>query len=265
MTIQVYHIPVCPFCQRLEILLALKGCPEAVTFSVVDITRPRPEWLLRKTGGSTALPVLETADGRVLRESLVLMQYLDAALPGATVARTDPYERAVENLLVCMEGELVTRGYTWVMNQDPARRDALRQSLLDTYGRISAFLEQHAPQGPFLFDRFGWAEAVFAPVFQRFWFLEYYEEFSLPDAPRFARVRRWAEACVGHPAAAQVCREEIVKLYYDYARGAGNGALLPGRARSSFVFEPHWRDRPMPPRDKYGPTPTATDEALGLG
>ncbi len=63
-------------------------------------------------------------------------------------------------------------------------------------------------------------------------------------------------------AAQQVTREEIVKVYYDYAKGAGNGAPLPGRSRSSFVFEPHWRTRPWPPRDKY--TTSATDAELGL-
>ena len=57
-------------------------------------------------------------------------------------------------------------------------------------------------------------------------------------------------------------KEEIVKLYYDYAKGAGNGALLPGRKRSSFSFEPHWRTRPWPPQDKYGHS--ASDAELGL-
>jgi len=28
----VHHIPACPFCQRLEILLALKGARDTVTF-----------------------------------------------------------------------------------------------------------------------------------------------------------------------------------------------------------------------------------------
>ena len=264
MPIQVHHIPVCPFCQRLEILLELKGCRPAVEFKVVDITKPRPAWLLEKTRGSTALPVLETADGRVLRESLVLMQYLEDLLPGPPVARSDPYERAVEQLLVRMEGELVTRGYTLVMNQNPSQRSTLQASLLETYARISAFLEEHSPRGPWLFDRFGWAEAVYTPVFQRFWFLEYYEGFDLPQDSRYARVRQWRDACVAHPGAQQACREEIIKLYYDYARGAGNGALLPGRKVSSFAFEPHWRDRPMPPSDKYGLEPTASDDALGL-
>jgi len=42
--ITVYHIPVCPFSKRLEILLALKGRRSDVHFHVVDITQPRPEW-----------------------------------------------------------------------------------------------------------------------------------------------------------------------------------------------------------------------------
>ena len=53
-----------------------------------------------------------------------------------------------------------------------------------------------------------------------------------------------------------------MKLYYDYARGAGNGALLDGRSYSSFVFEPDWARRPWPPKEKYGPG--ATDTELGL-
>jgi glutathione S-transferase len=98
-------------------------------------------------------------------------------------------------------------------------------------------------------------------MLMRFWFLEYYEGFDLPENG-FARVRRWRDACLEHPAAQQVTREEIVKLYYDYAKGAGNGALLPGRQRSSFVFEPHWRSRPWPPEDKY--RVSASDAELGL-
>ena len=31
----VYHIPVCPFCQRIEILLTLKGVRDQVEFRVI--------------------------------------------------------------------------------------------------------------------------------------------------------------------------------------------------------------------------------------
>jgi len=258
----VYHIPVCPFSQRVEILLALKDRRSEVEFRVVDITKPRPDWLLAKTKGTTALPVMELPDGRILRESLVLLEYLEDLFPERQVAQRDPYRRAVENMMTRMEGEFVAQGYTFVMNQDRARRDALRDGMLRLYARLDGFLVEHSPNGIFLFDEFGWAETVFTPFFARFWFLEYYEEFDLPSGAAYARVRRWREACLAHPAAQQVTKEEIVKSYYDYAKGAGNGALLPGRTRSSFVFEPAWRERPWPPRDKYGHA--ATDAELGL-
>lgn len=258
----VHHIPVCPFCQRLEIVLELKGRRADVDFHVVDITRPRPPELLEKTGGSTAMPILETTDGVVLRESLVLMRYLDELFPERPVARRDPLERAIENLMTTLEGPFVTAGYRLVLNQDPSAREGLSQALLAQYAGLDAFLRRYAKGETFLFETFGWAEAVLTPMFMRFWFLDYYEGFALPDGPDFARIRRFRDACLAHPAAQQTSREEIVKVYYDYAKGAGNGGLLPGRSRSSFSFTPHWRERPWPPADKYGQS--ATDAELGL-
>ena len=46
--ITVYHIPICPFSQRLEILLSLKGIKDNVNFEVVDITKKVPDALLKK-------------------------------------------------------------------------------------------------------------------------------------------------------------------------------------------------------------------------
>lgn len=257
----VYHIPVCPFSQRLEIMLALKGMSDAVEFRVVDITKPRDPDLLRKTRGTTALPVLETPEGGILKESLVILRYLDECL-GMPVRRSDPFEHAVESMLVAKEGPFTMAGYIWVMNQDSGARGQHQDKMLGLYQDLNDFLQAHNPDGTWLFDSFGLAEAVYTPMFMRFWFLEYYENFNLPDTAEFERIKRWHDACLAHPKAQQVCREEIVKLYYDYALGAGNGALLPGRTLSSFAFEPHWQNRPMPPRDKY--TTKATDQDLGL-
>lgn len=258
----VHHIPVCPFSQRLEILLELKRCREQVVFEVVDITRPRPPELLALTGGQTALPVLVADDGTVLRESLVILRYLDALFAEPRIAQADPLRHAVEDGLASMAGEFADAGYRLVMNQDPARRAALTEALLAQYARLDAFLLRHAERGPWLFGRFGWAECVYTPLFMRFWFLGWYEGFELPDEPRFARVRAWQEACTGHRAARQVTPEQVIKLYADYAAGAGNGALPPGRTRSSFAFEPHWSARPWPPRGKTGRPPS--DAELGL-
>ena len=255
----LYHIPVCPFSQRVEILLELKGLRDAVDFVVVDITRPRDPALLAKTRGTTALPVLELADGRIIKESLVLLRFFEDLHPEPAVARRAPYERAVENMLIAMEGDFTNAGYRFVMNQDADKRQGLAEQMTAQYRKLDDFLAWHAPEGDFLFDRFGLAECVFTPMFARFWFLDYYEGYEIPEA--LPRVRRWRDACLAHPAARQVSYDEIVKLYYDYAWGAGNGALLPGRRQSSFVFDPPWQTRPMPPRGKQAP---ASDAQLGL-
>jgi glutathione S-transferase len=255
----VYHIPVCPFSQRLEILLALKDRRDAVEFRVVDITRPRDPELLALTRGTTALPVMQTERG-VLKESLVLLRYLDEAID-PPIARPHRYERAVESMLIALEGPFTAAGYRLLMNQDRSRREALHAAMLAQYAKLDDFLMWQNPDGVFLSERFGPAECVFTSMFARFQFLDYYEDFDLPP-DKFARVRRWRDACLAHPAAQQVSREEVVKSYYDYAKGKGNGALPVGRRVSSFVFSPHWRTRPWPPRDKYGHS--ASDQELGL-
>lgn len=258
----MYHIPICPFSQRVEILLELHGVRDAFDFEVVDVTKPRSPELLALSRGVTAMPMLVTEEGHVILESLVIMRYVEDRFGERPVLQREPWPRALENMLVAKEGGFVNAGYALVLNQDPGERERLTKRLLAVYAELDAFLLAHAPQGEFLFESFGWAEAVYAPMFMRFEFLAYYEGFELPDAPGFARVRRWRDACLAHPAAQQVSREAVIKLYYDYARGAGNGSLLPGRTRSSFVFEPHWSRRPWPPRDKYGPA--AGDAELGL-
>lgn len=258
----IYHIPICPFSQRIEIQLALKQRERDIAFEVVDITVPRPEWLLAKTRGTTAFPVLETAAGGIIKESLVILRYVEDLFPEPAVARRDPWERAVENMLIALAAPFIDAGYRFLLNQDRARRGEFEAEMLRHYAKLSDFLEYHNPKGPYLFEDFGLAEAVFTPFFVRFGFLEYYESFELPNERAYDRVRTWRAACLAHPHTQQVSHEEVVKLYYDYAKGAGNGAVPEGRSKSSFAFEPHWRDRPWPPRDKYGVS--ATDEQLGL-
>jgi glutathione S-transferase len=258
----IYHIPVCPFSQRVEILLNLKNQQDHVRFEVVDITRPRDPALLEKTRGTTALPVLETYDGHILKESLVLLRYLDEIVPGGQVRAADPLRHAIENLLITREGPFTMAGYLFVMNQDPEKRKDHIDKMLALYRDLNDFLMEHNPDGTWLFEEFGLAECVFTPMFMRFWFLEYYEDFDLPETADYARVRKWRKACLAHPAAQQVSREEIVKLYYDYALGAGNGALVDGRQVSSFAFTPDWQSRPWPPNNKYDGS--ASDAELGL-
>lgn len=256
----LYHFPGCPYSERVEIVLELKGLGDAVRDVEVDMSAPRPQWLLQKTRGTTALPAFETPEG-TLKESLVIMRYLEQRFPERPVANPDPFRHAVEGMLVATDGAFAGPGYQMIRNQDPARRAELRAAVDAQYARLDAFLRDWGSGDPWLFDAFGWAEAAFTPLLKRMEFLPYYEDYAIP--PGLGRVQAWRDACLAHPAARHRTVEEVVKLYYDYSRGIGGGSLPPGRQVSSFTLEPNWRARPMPPRDKWG-RPGATDAELGL-
>lgn len=163
----------------------------------------------------------------VLKESLVILRYLDELFAQKPVARADPYERAVEAMLIAIESDFTGAGYRFVMNQDREKREACREAIIAQCRRLNDFLEWQNPSGTWLFDRFGLAEAVFTPMFMRFWFLDYYEDFDIAGLG-LERVRRWRDACLEHPAVQQVQKEEIVKLHYDYCHGRGERCAAAG-------------------------------------
>jgi len=229
---------------------------------VVDITKPRPAYLLKLTKGTTAMPVIDVPGRTAIKESMVILRMIEGMYPDPPVARADPYEHALESLLVEKQGAFAGAGYMMVMNQDVDKKDEFRDRILGIYREMNEILANYATGDTFFFDRFGWSEVIFTPLFMRFWFLEYYEGFELPEGLEYDRVRVWRAACLAEPHAQQVSFDQIAKLYYDYALGAGNGALPEGRRVSTFAFTPDWANRPMPPRDKYGSA--ASDAALGL-
>jgi len=255
----LYHFPGCPYSERVEILLNLKGLGGEFEDVELDISQPRPDWLLRKTGGSTALPVLDCG-AHVLRESAVILRYLDAKYPQRPVCHPDPLHHAIESLMALMDSDYAKAGYTLLRNREPAKRDELRLLFDGQYARLDAFLHQNGGPGPFLFEDFGWAEVMLTPLLKRLECVAYYDDYRIPEA--LDRVRVWHAACLQHPAAQTRKIEEVVKLYYDYSRGVGSGGLVPGRRKSSFTLDPHWSARPMPPRDKWGDG--ASDRELGL-
>ncbi|MBL8549668.1 MAG: glutathione S-transferase family protein [Hyphomonadaceae bacterium] len=253
----IYHIPGCPFSERVEILLALKGIH--LNDVEIDISKPRPDWLLEKTRGSTALPAMDVPEG-TLKESMIILRYLEDRFPERPVAQKDPYKHAVESLLAQMSGDFSGAGYRMILNRDVSKREELRAGVDAQFAALDAFLKDYAPKGDFLFKEFGWAEAAMTPMFKRLWFIDYYEDYKIPA--KLKRVARWREACTAHPAAQGRSWEEIITLYYDYAQGAGNGRIPEGRKVSSFTLDPHWSKRPLPPKDKWGKA--ASDVELGL-
>ncbi|WP_246204857.1 glutathione S-transferase family protein [Altericroceibacterium indicum] len=257
----MYHIPGCPFSERVELLLDLKGCGDSLADMEIDISKPRPDWLLERTRGTTSLPALELENGETLKESLVIMRYFDERFPEKRIAHSDPFKHAIEGMLCATDMNFTGAGYKMILNRDPAKRAEFASNMDQEWLKLDAFLSYYAPDRDWLWEDFGWAEIAFTPMFKRLWFLEYYEDYTPPTEAK--RALRWREACVHHPVAQRHhSYEELIKLYYDYSQGGGNGKIPEGRTISSFTIDIPWQNRPMPPRDKWGHA--ATDQELGL-
>ena len=247
--VQLFSMAVCPFAQRARMMLALKGIDYEL--AEIDISKPRPAWF-KELNPLGKVPVLRH-DGRLLNESSVICEYLEDAFPEApSRVPRDPYTRALARILIdhCNQ-KFVPAMYRLLMNQDRALDQQRTEEALSAWHFVDEFLVRHDPGGTFLDDGDGFslAEINYAPFFQRYCLNEHYRAFRLPEDGRYERVRRYRDACLAEPIVQRTGMrdEDFIKLYFDYSLGFGDGAIPPGRERSSFDLDMPLADRPLPP------------------
>ena len=89
----LYHDLRAPNPRRVRIFLAEKGVAyDTIEVSIAAAAHQTPEF--RKKNPIALLPVLELADGRVLRESVAICRYIEALHPEPNLFGTDPWEGA---------------------------------------------------------------------------------------------------------------------------------------------------------------------------
>ena len=96
MTMLLYHDTRAPNPRRVRVFFAEKGLTADLELIEVNInTRANqaPEHLARHPLG--LVPVLELADGRVLRESIAICRYVEELHPTPSLFGADPWQRAM--------------------------------------------------------------------------------------------------------------------------------------------------------------------------
>lgn len=89
----LYHDLRAPNPRRVRIFLAEKGVAyESIEVSIATAAHRTPEF--RKKNPLALLPVLELADGKILRESIAICRYLEELHPEPNLFGADPWERA---------------------------------------------------------------------------------------------------------------------------------------------------------------------------
>ncbi len=89
----LYQDPRAPNPRRVRVFLAEKGVAyDTIEVLIADKAHQTPEF--RKKNPIALLPVLELADGRVLRESMAICRYLEETYPEPNLLGADTWERA---------------------------------------------------------------------------------------------------------------------------------------------------------------------------
>ena len=90
----LYHDTRAPNPRRVRIFLAEKGVAyDTIEVEIAKSANLSPEF--RKKNPLALLPVLELADGKILRESIAISRYLEELYPEPNLFGADPWERAV--------------------------------------------------------------------------------------------------------------------------------------------------------------------------
>jgi glutathione S-transferase len=89
----LYQDPRAPNPRRVRVFLAEKGVAyDTIEVLIADKAHQTPEF--RKKNPIALLPVLELADGRVLRESIAICRYIEELHPEPNLMGADAWERA---------------------------------------------------------------------------------------------------------------------------------------------------------------------------
>jgi glutathione S-transferase len=89
----LYHDPRAPNPRRVRIFLAEKGVAyDTIEVSIAAAEHHKAEF--RKKNPLALLPVLELADGKVLRESMAICRYIEELHPEPNLFGADAWERA---------------------------------------------------------------------------------------------------------------------------------------------------------------------------
>lgn len=229
MKLELLGFKICPFVQRVSLMLHVKNIPHTVTY--LNPKEP-PEWLtsLSPLGKVPLLRVKDDAghDVAVVFESQVINEFLDEAFTLAVMPQ-DPLERARQRGFVAVADGLLASMWSWVTAKDVASVEQARAALCQSL----SVLEQALPEPVQVFAGdargFGIVDCAMLPIFMRLELLESSGVTALPceDLPRVHAYRR---ALLALPVANASVVPEFAALYLGFVKGQG-GLLGEALAR----------------------------------
>jgi glutathione S-transferase len=212
---------LCPYVQRVAIVLAEKGVPfERREVDLAD----KPAWF-RAASPLGKTPVL-LADGEPIFESAVICEYLEDTAPPA-LHPADALQRAQHRAWMEFGSALLDTIAGFYNARDEA---ALQDRVAALRARIVR-LEGALGSGPYFAGAaFGIVDAVFAPVFRYFDLFDRIGDFGFwSDVPK---TLAWRRALAARPSVADAVRDDYPQRLAQFV-AARSGALSRRLAAST--------------------------------
>lgn len=212
--LRLYSMRFCPYAQRVHLTLDAKQIPYDVVY--INLSN-KPKWFQEKsiTG---EVPCIELENGEVLRESLIIAEYLDNAYPEKKLFPTDPLTLAKDKLLVERFNCVIHPTYKLLSATD--RQELFEQALsgLDIYEK--ELIKRGTPYfhgaSPGMVDFMIW------PWFERAGIIQVLcgDQFCIPKK-RLLRLSEWKSLMEENPAVRKSFLSLEIHAKYMRSRQAG--------------------------------------------
>jgi glutathione S-transferase len=217
MELELIGFKICPFVQRVNILLQFKKLP-----CVISYLNPKelPAWLETLSPlGKVPLLKVGTAEGKgaVVFESQVINEFIDET-HAPVLMPADPLERARQRGLVAVADGLLGGLWNWVIAKDTESVESARAALCKTL----RFLESELPEQGAFFVRsgFGLVDCAMLPFFMRLGVLEAAGAAALPCG-ELQRVADYRGALASLPVGRASVVPEFDALYLGFVKAQG--------------------------------------------
>ncbi|MFI8617255.1 glutathione S-transferase family protein [Acidovorax sp. NPDC077693] len=211
--------PLCPFVQRVAIVLHEKG----IAFERVNVDlHDKPSWFLAisPTGKVPLLKVLH-ANGResVLFESVAICEYAEDVQPSPALHPQDALLRAQHRAWIEFASATLTDAWGFLNASDPETAGAKATAFRKKLERFEADMSD----GPyFAGEGFSMVDAAMAPVFRYFDMLGFEPRHPVFDGLK--RVANWRLALARRPSSQGAVGKDYASLFRQHLQE--RGALL---------------------------------------
>lgn len=187
----------CPYCHKVWLQLEEKRVPYRTVKINMNCYGPKKQEFLRMTGGAGMLPVVEI-DGRVITESSVIMQELEATFPDYVPLlppRGSPARKTTDTQM-SMERDLFGCWLRWLRAEEsPRARKSFEQAMDKTDAMLAS-----AGGSYFGGAQVSLMDCVFASSLERISAsILYYKGLQVKGAGRWKHVDSWFSAMESRP------------------------------------------------------------------